>query len=224
MKAANSLIRPSADDLDLQRGVESAGPETDLEPMIRAGLTRILCSRAFCLSTRMQRFLRFVVETTLEGRADYLKEYVIGTEVYDRKPPYEPSQDSIVRTEARRLRGKLKEYYASEGKIDPLIISFRTGSYIPVFAIRERVNADRQTAERPVESTYSEIPEALVIVVMLDEVSGDTLVEDCARAISEGIALQLSRRSQRKPVADLPPPMPHLALVTEPYLRQNDVK
>ena len=29
-------------------------------------------------------------------------------EVYDRKPPYHPSQDSIVRTEARRLRTKLK--------------------------------------------------------------------------------------------------------------------
>ena len=51
------------------------------------------------------------------------------TVVYGRKPPYHPSQDSIVRTEARRLRGKLKGYYDSEGKRDPILIYLRTGSY-----------------------------------------------------------------------------------------------
>ena len=42
-------------------------------------------------------------------------------------------QDSIVRTEARRLRKKLKEYYEHEGKDDPVLIYFRLGSYAPVF-------------------------------------------------------------------------------------------
>jgi hypothetical protein len=62
---------------------------------------------------------------------------VIGAELYDRKPPYHPSQDSIVRTEARRLRSKLKEYYESEGSADPVLIYFRPGSYVPVFRLRE---------------------------------------------------------------------------------------
>jgi hypothetical protein len=53
------------------------------------------------------------VEHAIGGTGEGLKEYIIGTEVYDRKPPYHPSQDSIVRTEARRLRTKLKEYYES---------------------------------------------------------------------------------------------------------------
>ena len=70
----------------------------------------------FVQSDRLGRFLRFTVETTLAGRAEVLKQYVIGTEVYDRKPPYHPNIDSIVRSEARRLRSKLKEYYESVGQ------------------------------------------------------------------------------------------------------------
>jgi hypothetical protein len=64
-----------------------------------------------------------------------LKEYLIGTEVYDRRPPYHPNMDSIVRGEARRLRSKLKEYYESIGKDDPVVIYYRLGSYVPVFRL-----------------------------------------------------------------------------------------
>jgi hypothetical protein len=67
---------------------------------------------------RLSRFLRFTVEAALAGEADLLKEYLIGAEVYDRKPAYHPNADSIVRREARRLRSKLKEYYESIGKDD----------------------------------------------------------------------------------------------------------
>jgi hypothetical protein len=163
----------------------------------------------------MKRFLRFVVETALEGRANSLKEYVIGTEVYDRKPPYEPSQDSIVRTEARRLRSKLKEYYETDGKMDPLIIGLRTGGYVPFVALRDRLNSDSLHADRQKEATSTEFPEVLVIVMPFNDVSGDALAKDCARAISEGIALQLTRRPIEKPVAELSLPIPHLALITD---------
>ena len=86
------------------------------EQEVRAEMDRLLQSAPFLQSERLGRFLRFAIESALAGNADMLKEYVIGTEVYDRKPPYHPSQDSIVRTEARRLRAKLKEYYETEGK------------------------------------------------------------------------------------------------------------
>ena len=96
--------------------------------MVRDQLARILQSPIFAQSSRLNRFLTFVVGCALNGETRVLKEYIIGTDVYDRKPPYHPSQDSIVRTEARRLRSKLKEYYESEGKADPIFIYFRTGS------------------------------------------------------------------------------------------------
>src|ERR1700733_4515127 len=110
------------------------------EDLIRAELARVLQSPIFALSDRRGRFLRFAVEHAISGSEDGLKEYVIGTEVYDRKPPYHPSQDSIVRTEARRLRSKLKEYYESEGKADPMFIYFRIGSYAPVFRLNKHID------------------------------------------------------------------------------------
>jgi TolB-like protein/tetratricopeptide (TPR) repeat protein len=100
---------------------------------IRDALTRILESSIFVQSERLRRFLQFTVDTTLAGDAEMLKEYLIGTEVYGRKPPYHPGADSIVRSEARRLRGKLKDYYESVGQDDPVCISYRPGSYVPHF-------------------------------------------------------------------------------------------
>jgi hypothetical protein len=106
------------------------------EQAIREELSRVLQSSMFAQSDRLGRFLRFTVETTLAGDADTLKEYLIGTEVYERDSSYHPSEDSIVRGEARRLRSKLKEYYESVGNDDPVIISYRPGSYVPAFRPR----------------------------------------------------------------------------------------
>jgi hypothetical protein len=106
------------------------------EQAIREELSRVLQSSMFAQSDRLGRFLRFTVETTLAGEADTLKEYLIGTEVYERNSSYHPSEDSIVRGEARRLRSKLKEYYESVGKDDGVIISYRPGSYVPAFRPR----------------------------------------------------------------------------------------
>ena len=111
------------------------------EGEVREELDRLLQSALLSQSDRLGRFLRFAIEKTLAGKPDALKEYVIGTEVYDRKPPYHPSQDSIVRTEARRLRAKLKEYYESDGKQNPVFIYFRPGTYVPLFR-RNEVSSD----------------------------------------------------------------------------------
>jgi hypothetical protein len=118
------------------------------EEAIREQLSRILESPMFIQSDRLSRFLRFTVEETLAGDAGMLKEYLVGTEVYDRKPPYHPSVDSIVRSEARRLRSKLKEYYESVGKNDPVLIYYRTGSYVPVFRHQLSQHQDPIGADR----------------------------------------------------------------------------
>ena len=78
-------------------------PETSPEA-VRTQLDKIVRSGPFAPSERMIRFLRFIVEETLAGRADKLSEYAIGVEVYDRGESFEPSADAIVRVDARRLR------------------------------------------------------------------------------------------------------------------------
>jgi hypothetical protein len=105
---------------------------------IESALRKILASRIFVHSERHSRFLRFTVERALQGQADKLKEYLLGVEVFDRGAGFDPRTDSIVRTEATRLRSKLKGYYETEGRDDLLIIEFQKGSYCPRFRPREQ--------------------------------------------------------------------------------------
>jgi adenylate cyclase len=116
-----------------------SGPVTEkavsvTERDVRAQLDRILQSRAFRNSERLQRFLKFAVECTLEGTIDRLKESVLGRTVFDRGSKYDPRTDSIVRVESQRLRRKLHEYYEREGQGDSVSIAFRPGNYVPAFA------------------------------------------------------------------------------------------
>jgi hypothetical protein len=136
--------------------VEFPSSEEVPEEAIREQLSRIVESTVFAQSERLGRFLRFTIEMTLAGSGDQLKEYLIGTEVYDRKPPYHPNIDSIVRSEARRLRGKLKEYYESAGRNDPVFIYYRIGSYTPVFRRQRSRPALRIAADRTLSEVLSE--------------------------------------------------------------------
>ena len=70
----------------------------------------------------MNRFLKYVVETTLEGKRALIKEYVIALEVFDKSDAYDPREDSTVRTEASKLRARLSRYYENEAQEVPVII------------------------------------------------------------------------------------------------------
>src|ERR1700755_3607640 len=104
---------------------------------IRAELDRVLASPGFAHNERLSRFLRFVVERHLEGRADEIKESVLGVEVFNRRSDFDPKQDLVVRTEAARLRSRLGEYYADPGRSSTLRIEVPKGGYTAVFVLVE---------------------------------------------------------------------------------------
>jgi TolB-like protein len=108
------------------------------EADVRRQLDRLLTSAVFVNAGRMSRFLKFIVEKTLAGEGERLKEYVVGVEVFDRDTRYDPRVDSIVRVEAARLRSKLAEYYAGEGRGDAVILSLPKGGYAPFIRFEER--------------------------------------------------------------------------------------
>jgi hypothetical protein len=109
-------------------------------------LERILASQYFLRSYRLSLFLRFVVEQSLKGQPDQVKEYTIGTEAYGRTSDFDPSMDSIVRVEARRLRKKLTAYYEGEGASDEIIVAFRPGCYVPSYGRRSGVRSTAGSA------------------------------------------------------------------------------
>jgi hypothetical protein len=120
---------------------------------IRAQLERLVRSDALKRSRRLQQFLRYVTEMTLAGDASKINEYLLGVEVFERGPDYNAADDSIVRRQAHALRHKLAEYYAAEGKHDPVRIEIPLGHYVPSFEVNpEAAEADDAEAapEQPV--------------------------------------------------------------------------
>src|SRR5512134_476872 len=82
---------------------------------VREHLERILVSSVFRNSRRYASVLRYVVERTLDGSADSLKERTIGIEVFGRAPDYDTTTDHAVRSAVAEIRKRLAQYYLDEG-------------------------------------------------------------------------------------------------------------
>jgi Tol biopolymer transport system component len=98
---------------------------------VDAQVQRILSSSEFANSIRCTRFLRYCVDQYLDGNEEVIKETVLGVEVFDRTPGYDPKADPIVRVYAHRVRQKLGHYYSVIGQADAIRISLPKGHYVP---------------------------------------------------------------------------------------------
>ncbi len=112
---------------------ESTGAEPPSEDSIREELNRVLSSHEFRTSKRSQDFLRYVVENTLNGHAEMVKERTIGIDVFGRATSYDPSDDATVRVKAGEVRKRLGLYYSDQGALSPLRIELPSGTYVPEF-------------------------------------------------------------------------------------------
>lgn len=125
----------------------------------------MLASGTFRGAERSSQLLRFVVEQTLQGRADHLKDYTLGAEVLGRGERFDPRTDPIARVEASRLRSRLEMYYATEGAADPIIISLPKGGYVPQFETRSSpAPTEPEVAQYP--SWRRRLPWALALLTV----------------------------------------------------------
>ncbi|RWL38111.1 MAG: hypothetical protein EOR60_32460 [Mesorhizobium sp.] len=159
--------------------------------MIRAQLARLRRSRTFTGSERLLEFLGFVVTETLKGGGGALREVVIGNNVYGREPPYDPRIDSTVRVEARRLRGKLKEYYAGEGQMDPVRISLPTGGYVPEFALQPDPAEAREPNPAGDEGIFREGMGAAIAIMPFRSLSAEAEDESFADGLTDELIFRL---------------------------------
>lgn len=100
-------------------------------------LDRVANSRLFSNCHALRAFLLYVGEHAIAGRFEEIKEQQIGSRVFGRKLDYDPAADNIVRVRARQLRQRLNDYFESEGRDEPVVISIPKGHYIPVFQSRQ---------------------------------------------------------------------------------------
>ncbi len=124
---------------------------TDAMDATEAGqqLARILGSRAFAKAQRSQAFLRYLVEAAVAEPPMVVKEYTIAIDVFGCAPSYNPSVDATVRVEAGRLRTRLHEYYAAEGRDDRWVVDVPKGGYRATFMARQMLAQERPMREMP---------------------------------------------------------------------------
>jgi TolB-like protein len=180
-------------------------------------LERILASGVMGQAESLTRLLRYLVEETLAGRAECLKEYTLGVEVFRRGADFDPRIDTIVRAQVRRLRAKLHEYYSGQGKTSDILIDIPKGTYVPVFIHRsDPAQAASAEARRPRVTPRFVIAAgvvALVAAVALHppgaktgaghsvavlpfaDLTGDATHRSLADAVSEQVSEALARNS-----------------------------
>lgn len=97
---------------------------------------RVVVSPQFLRSHKLRAMLLYVSERAIRGQTDEITEQQIGVHVFGRRTDYNPGEDSIVRSQARFLRGKLESYFSGEGANEPIHITIPKGAYIPQFEPR----------------------------------------------------------------------------------------
>ncbi len=109
----------------------------------REQLNRILASKTFRNADRLSKLLAYLVDAALAQTNEPLKEYSIALDVFDRPASFDPHSESVVRIAARQLRFKLRDYYDTEGRADPVRIDLPKGRYVPEFVAVEALAQSR---------------------------------------------------------------------------------
>jgi hypothetical protein len=133
----NEDLSPAQEHIETETLEAHALPEGVTSADIWNAVEAIRRSPGMAGCNRLTQLLDFVVASTLRGESSHLKETTIGVYVFGRNPDYDPKVDTIVRSQAWRLRAKLRKYYASEGANAPIVIDIPIGHYVPVFHVKE---------------------------------------------------------------------------------------
>jgi adenylate cyclase len=167
------------------------------EADVRACLEHVLASPIFAQAERQKRLLNYLVTETLAGRAEKLKGYTIGVEVFDRDADFDPAIDAIVRVQAGQLRSKLREYYDGDGANDPIRFELPKGNYALRIVSRASSSAEAASSEEvnPVVPLTPIRDKPSLVVLPFVNMSSDPEQEYFADGITEDLTTELSRIS-----------------------------
>src|ERR1700728_657791 len=149
VSSMNSPTFPNGDP-QIHGGPVVDGPEK--EAVLRE-LESILNSPFFRTSNRSKQFLAYVVQHTLDGSHEPLKERTIGAKLCQRPAGYSTGDDPVVRVQAGEVRRRLEQYHHAGLSQSPVCIELPVGSYAPEFRwttpqLDEPVSGERIPAER----------------------------------------------------------------------------
>jgi hypothetical protein len=129
------------------------------QEQVRQQLDRLLETHHFKNSKRYPSLLRFIVEETLGGRGEYLKERILGIKVFDRPTDYDTATDPIVRVTIAEIRKRIAQYYHDEEHDSEIRIELLPGRYVPEFRMRHAaVTMPSPSAEETAELSRMGVP------------------------------------------------------------------
>ena len=156
---------------------------------VREQLNRLLADPVFSHSKRFPTFLSFVIEQTLNGNEENIKERTVGIEIFGRHADYDTASDPIVRVTAAEIRKRLAQYYLDSAHESELRISLPSGSYIPQFhGVAKDTDADlsepgtasaapvRQATLPPVKGRRLSTPALVVVCLIVGLLSAGSLL------------------------------------------------
>jgi len=153
-------------------------------------LERIFRDPHFTESAILKKFLSFIVQETIHGRSNCLKEYTIAINVLEKPLSFNPQENGIVRIHAGRLRRALLQYYNEMGSEDEVVITIPKGKYVPFFANRSNPVV-AAIVERELDGdAFSGDEEDSITLAILPFTC--TTKAGPARAFAEGLCLQLN--------------------------------
>ena len=119
---------------------ETWQPSNEAERVaIREQLEKLLLTNHFSASRRYPSFLRFVLQHTLAGESELLKERTLGIELFGRAPDYDTAADPIVRVTAAEIRKRIEQYYQNPETKDEIRLFLPSGSYALQFCAPRRI-------------------------------------------------------------------------------------
>lgn len=181
--------------------LNSSRAELAAEPDdIRGELERILSSQTFRYAVSQKRFLAYAVQEVLSGRAQLLKEYSIGVEVFEKGEQFDPRLNAIVRLEARKIRRNLQKYYETEGLANPLRIEVPKGGYAPVF-VSPAAQFTPNYLLAPRESGEPAIRPLVIAVLPFQARSEDPSLRSFAKGVTDELTNALSHLAELQVVA-----------------------
>lgn len=154
----------------LDRPLDPSPPEPEsfrdarrLHRFVEAEMETICNSTAFKTSRKCREFLRYVVQVTLSGRADSLKERSIGIDLMGCDLSYDPSTDARVRVRAKEVRQRLTAFYAMHTGSRECRISLPLGTYVPEFVLDEKPAEAAAPSETATLADSLSKPDGLVV-------------------------------------------------------------
>jgi len=160
--------------------------------LIQDEIQKILACPEFTATEQQRKFLSYVVNETLVGRADSIKGYTVATEVFGRAENFDPSLDPIVSIQANKLRRALERYYLLDGKFDPIVIDIPKGTYVPTFTRQKSVQQDEASVD---SDKHSKSPKLWPIlqITPFKNATGDAGKDYIGTGISTELAIAISQ-------------------------------